>query len=293
MQKPDLTAADAVCDRQPPAFPRFYGTSAAAPHAAGIAALMLEAGGGPAEVTPQELREAMTGSALDIEAPGPDRDSGAGIVMAPAAIGALTASGNPQTLAPGGSAATVNLATEFSGLTGTVTYELLSSDSDPVTPSLPTNSSTLTLTPKVPGHVAVVVRATHGSGKVVRTIPVTVQVGSTDYDTDDDGLIEIASLAQLNAVRYDLNGNGAADSLTNWRSYYAAFTSAAWGMGCPKRKCTGYELTANLDFDTNGSGDADAGDTYWNAGEGWDPIGGKVSGGPVNDIHRHFRRQRP
>ena len=80
---------------------------------------MLQAGGGPTQVTPQELREAMTESALDIEEPGVDRDSGAGIVMAPAAIGALTASGNPQTLAPGGTAATIDLDTEFSGLTGT------------------------------------------------------------------------------------------------------------------------------------------------------------------------------
>ena len=29
----------------------------------------------------------------------------------------------------------------------------------------------------------------------------------------------------------------------------------------------------DLDFDTNGSGDADAGDTYWNDGEGWAPLG--------------------
>ena len=278
LQKPDLTAADGVSTATP-GFPRFYGTSAAAPHVAGIAALMLQAGGGPDRVTPAKLREAMTESALDIEAPGVDRDSGAGIVMAPAAIGTLTASGNPQTLAPGGTAGTIDLDTEFSGLTGTVTYELLSSTSDPVTPSL--TGSTLSLTPKAPGRVEVVVRATSGQVKVLRTIPVTVQVGSTDYDTDDDGLIEIATLAQLNAVRYDLNADGAADSLTDWQTYAAAFTTAAWGMGCPKRQCTGYELTAPLDFDTNSSGDADAGDTYWNAGKGWQPIGGGVSGGSV------------
>ena len=50
-------------------------------------------------------------------------------------------------------------------------------------------------------------------------------------------------------------------------------------MGCPQSGCTGYELTDNLDFDTNGNGRADAGDTYWNRGRGWEPIG-KVS--------RHF-----
>ena len=181
LQKPDLTAADGV-STSTPGFERFFGTSAAAPHAAGIAALMLEAGGGPARVTPQELREAMTGSALDIEAPDVDRDSGAGIVMAPAAIGALTASEHPQTLAPGGTAATINLDTEFSGLSGMKTYELLSSDSDPVTPSL--TGSTLTLTPKNLGRVTVVVRATSGQVKVLRTIPVTVQVGLTDYCQD-------------------------------------------------------------------------------------------------------------
>ena len=30
----------------------------------------------------------------------------------------------------------------------------------------------------------------------------------TDYDKDDDGLIEIETLAQLNAVRWDMNGDG-------------------------------------------------------------------------------------
>ena len=85
LQKPDLAAADGV-STSTPGFSRFYGTSAAAPHAAGIAALMVEAGGGPAHVTPSELRAAMIGSALDIEATGVDRDSGAGIVMAPGAV---------------------------------------------------------------------------------------------------------------------------------------------------------------------------------------------------------------
>ena len=33
---------------------------------------------------------------------------------------------------------------------------------------------------------------------------------SIDYDTDDDGLISISCLAQLNAIRWDLDGNGVA-----------------------------------------------------------------------------------
>ncbi len=91
-----------------------------------------------------------------------------------------------------------------------------------------------------------------------------------DYDSDDDGLIEVSNLAQLNAMRWDLDGDGSARN----SGYARAFPNATPDMGCPSEGCAGYELTANLDFDTNGSGDADAGDVYWNGGDGWFPIGG-------------------
>ena len=96
----------------------------------------------------------------------------------------------------------------------------------------------------------------------------------TDYDSDADGLIGIANLAQLNAIRLDLDGDGVADSTTDNSAYATAFPSPVAGMGCPSSGCVGYELTANLDFDTNGNGSADSGDTYWNNGAGWLPIAG-------------------
>ena len=111
-----------------------------------------------------------------------------------------------------------------------------------------------------------------------------------DYDIDDDGLIEVSNLAQLNAMRWDRDGDGANSDATN---YTAAFPNAA-GMGCPTNDtdndCTGYELTADLDFDTNGDGDVDANDhkvdtdgdgdvdsddddvAWWDDGKGWAPI---------------------
>ncbi len=85
--KPDLTAADCVATASP-GFSTFCGTSAAAPHAAAIAALLLELGAGSG-LTNDEVRDVLTGTALDIEAPGEDRDSGAGIVDALAAGEAL------------------------------------------------------------------------------------------------------------------------------------------------------------------------------------------------------------
>ena len=86
-QKPDLTAADGVATSVT-GFLTFSGTSAAAPHAAAIAALMKSAV--PTSTAPQ-LRDALLATALDIEAPGVDCDTGAGIVMARAALEALGA----------------------------------------------------------------------------------------------------------------------------------------------------------------------------------------------------------
>ena len=75
--KPDIAAANGVTTSVP-GFAPFYGTSAAAPHAAAIAALLWSYD--PA-LTPAQIRTALTSTALDIGAPGFDRDAGNGIVM--------------------------------------------------------------------------------------------------------------------------------------------------------------------------------------------------------------------
>jgi uncharacterized repeat protein (TIGR01451 family) len=77
-RKPDITAADGVVTTVP-GFERFYGTSAAAPHAAAIAALILSGNPG---IAPAEVRTALTTTAIDIEQRGWDRNTGYGIVMA-------------------------------------------------------------------------------------------------------------------------------------------------------------------------------------------------------------------
>ena len=82
-QKPDIAAADGV-QTATPGFDPFYGTSAAAPHAAAIAGLMLSAN---PNLTIDQVRNIFRATALDIEAPGWDRDSGYGIIMAGAVLG--------------------------------------------------------------------------------------------------------------------------------------------------------------------------------------------------------------
>src|SRR5262245_2013258 len=90
-KKPDLTAADGVATSVP-GFGTFFGTSAAAPHAAGIAALLKSA---KPRLAPNRIRRALTRTALDIEAVGVDRDSGAGIVDAFAALQFIDAAPAP------------------------------------------------------------------------------------------------------------------------------------------------------------------------------------------------------
>lgn len=71
-QKPDMAAMDGAnttffgddANQDTDAFPNFFGTSAAAPHAAAIGALVLQANGGPGSVTPDQMRSVLQRSAF-------------------------------------------------------------------------------------------------------------------------------------------------------------------------------------------------------------------------------------
>jgi subtilisin family serine protease len=96
LQKPDFTAADGVTTKTP-GFNPFYGTSAAAPHAAAIAALVISAR--PA-LTNTQVSAFMHSTALDNMAPGADRDGGVGVVMAAQAVQAAQAAVPPSVRPP-------------------------------------------------------------------------------------------------------------------------------------------------------------------------------------------------
>jgi hypothetical protein len=87
--------------------------------------------------------------------------------------------------------------------------------------------------------------------------------GRNDYDLDNDGLIEINDLSDLNEIRNNVNG----------KTFYGSNT------GCPTLVddkidgCNGFELTTDLNFDTNNDDMMDDSDEYWDKGFGWLPIG--------------------
>ncbi len=84
-KKPDFTAADGVATSVS-GFQPFFGTSAAAPHAAAIAALLLS---GKPTATPAQIRSALVSSAIDLGPAGFDTVTGSGVIMAGPALAAL------------------------------------------------------------------------------------------------------------------------------------------------------------------------------------------------------------
>jgi subtilisin-like proprotein convertase family protein len=94
-QKPDITAADGV-STSVAGFSPFYGTSAAAPHAAAIAGLVLSGNPGMSNA---DVRQALTATAVDIGAPGVDNRTGAGVILADRVLAYTGASPQPLAVA--------------------------------------------------------------------------------------------------------------------------------------------------------------------------------------------------
>ena len=123
------------------------------------------------------------------------------------------------------------------------------------------NKTLRTATFAVSLAIAALFGLTSGMGNISAQSP-------TDYDADNDGLIEVAYLEQLNAIRWDLNGDGVEDNPASADAYAAAFPGASDGMGCPDNRCAGYELTRSLNFKSSGSYKSRSINAAWTQGAG-------------------------
>jgi subtilisin-like proprotein convertase family protein len=177
--KPDITAADGVTTSVP-GFDPFYGTSAAAPHAAAIAGLILSGNPG---ISPAEVRGALTGTAIDIEARGYDRDTGFGIVMPQRALARTGAT--PQPLAVAGEPV-VTGSTDGDlfvepGESATFTLPVTNQGDGPATGvSVQISSSTpgVTVRPASRSYGTIAVGATKTVGSFTLRVPADLPLGS-------------------------------------------------------------------------------------------------------------------
>jgi subtilisin family serine protease len=195
----------------------FPGTSAAAPHIAGVAALLLQARPG---TTPAVLRNALQAGAADIEAPGYDFVAGSGRIDAYGALGNLVPRPQSVTVNPGsvlgGGTSVCTVTLEYAVLQGTVTVTLQSNSSVVTVPANVTISAPnrtanfLAQTQAVAFPTTVTISATSGGATASGDVAVVIQGGTASGGGGGGGCF-------LATAAYGTELHPAIDILSNFR----------------------------------------------------------------------------
>lgn len=189
-----LPSSPTACDDNSK-LPNFFGTSAAAPHAAAAAALMLQAN--PA-LTPAQIIGAIQNSTLPMTGTGSstsyDYDDGHGFVQIDAAFAQLPAASpsisvSPATVTAGSSATLTWVGINVSGCTASGAWSGAesASGSQTVTPSA-TGTDTYTLT------------CMGANGSVSNSAALTVNAASSSSSSHHGGSLDITTLLALGGV---------------------------------------------------------------------------------------------
>lgn len=143
--KPEIVAPDGTnttffgSDAEGDGFPNFFGTSAAAPHAAAVAALLFDFA---PTLSPVQIYTTLETTAIDMETPGFDFLSGYGLIQADAALAALNGP------VPTATTTATPSATPTTGSTPTATATGTATNVSTTTPTAtPTSTSTVGATP--------------------------------------------------------------------------------------------------------------------------------------------------
>ena len=166
-------------------YPNYFGTSAATPHAAGLAALMLQAN---AALTPTQIYTAMRSTAAPMDTPSPDLATGFGFLQAGAAMAAL----------PAGAIVSVSPTTISAGQSATVTWNGIEATSCSGSGSLSTSatSGSTTVTPTAAGSETFTLSCSnaHGSSNASATLTVNAASGGGG---GGGGTLELSTLLAL------------------------------------------------------------------------------------------------
>jgi len=133
-----------------PSYPNFFGTSAATPHAAGIAALMLQAN---AAVTPALIYGSLRNTALPMSSASPNFNSGYGFIQADTALVVPILTLSAPSIPLGGSATLTWSSIDATGCTASGSWS-----------GAQTTSGTQTLTPTAAGATTYTLTCTNAFG---------------------------------------------------------------------------------------------------------------------------------
>lgn len=196
-----LVGADGLLDttitqcQNSPDYPNYFGTSAAAPHAASIAALMLQAN--PA-ATPTQIYTALRTSALAMSGTSPNFNSGYGFIQADAALALMP---------PGAPTLTLAATSVVAGSSTTITWSEINATSCTASGSWSGTlaaSGTQTIKPTTAGSNVYTLTCANANGTLAATsVTLTITAapshggGALNYIT----LLGLAGLAGLRCAR--------------------------------------------------------------------------------------------
>jgi len=297
-EKPEITAPDGgnttffgnqINDGD--GFPNFFGTSAAAPHAAAVAALMLDV---DPNLTPTEVENIMRNTAADITArdtdvptgAGFDFDSGAGLIQADKALESIgcTLSASPASVdfgsVPIGDTATEGLTLENTGtanceitsiaLTGNPAFALATPPTTPLTLLAgDTERVEIDFDPTSTGSVSTTLEVTSDAPASPTVVPISgTGQGECDLDATpnavDFGAVDLGQAATLDVTLAN-SGTGdcsvSAFTLTGDPDFgLAPSPGTPFNLGPTTQQTVTVEFTPEAIGTANGNLDVDSND---------------------------------